>query len=380
MNASAHCSGRLVSLDVFRGLAIAGMILVNTPGSWEHVYPLLRHAPASGCLPADLVFPFFLFILGASLHLSQSRKPGRPFAFRRALRRAVLLFAIGLLLNSVSEVLDWLMRPGPPLFAHLRIMGVLQRISLTYLLASLFISIAPLRVLKPASAALLLAYWGLLALVPVPGYGQGDFSPAGSLAAWLDRLLLSPAHLYRGGHCDPEGLLSTLPATITVLAGFFICRWLTSQQQPSRAARGLALAGGLCLALGRLWGWAFPITKDLWTSSYVVYTAGWALLVLAGCYAAVEIKGWRLPTRPLEILGRNSILIYVGASLLARLLLGITVHPGPPTLSAYGWIYERLFAAWLGPAAGSLGFALAYLLLWWLVARALYQRGWFVRV
>jgi len=380
MKCQPTSSNRLVSLDVFRGLAIAGMIIVNTPGSWQHVYPLLRHAPWNGCGPADLVFPFFLFVLGASLHLSHLKSMNSQGFFRCVLKRAMLLFFCGFLLNSVTEIHDWLNRTDPPLFSQIRIMGVLQRISFTYLIASLLVRNVSQRVILMISISVLLGYWGMLVLVPVPGYGQGNLSPEGSLAAYLDRLLLTTAHIYRGGLFEPEGLLSTLPAVVTVFTGFFTSQWLSVRHAGRKVAMQLILAGCLFLALGRIWAFVFPINKVLWSSSFVVYSTGWALLVLACCYAAIELMAWNLAGKPFEVLGRNSILIYAGTSLLTRTLQGITVPAEPVPMSLYGLVYQRLFAAWAGQEAGSFLFSLAFLVIWWLIAQALYQLRWFVRV
>jgi len=371
---------RLVSLDVFRGLAVAGMIMVNNPGSWQHVHPLLRHAAWEGCRPADLIFPFFLFILGASLYLSHSRGAGGQGSCGRILRRAITLFALGVLLNCGTEILVWLNTAEPNPFAHMRIMGVLQRIGLTYCMAGLLIRNVSHKTILTISAVVLMTYWGILAAIPVPGYGAGDLKPEGCLAAYLDRLVLTNAHMYRGGPVEPEGLLATFPATVTVLTGYGASRWIVTRRPCGAVAVQLLLAGVGCIAIGRIWALVFPINKALWTSSFVAYSTGWALVVMAICYAMIELEAWRRCGRPLEVLGRNSILVYVGASLLIRILLELQVPADPMPKSLLSMIYEELFAAWAGPVAGSLGFALAYLALWWLIAWGLYWRALFIRV
>ena len=350
------------------------MILVNSPGSWSHVYAPLRHARWHGFTPTDLVFPFFLFIVGAATAFSLARyvdgERPRAGAYPRILRRTAILFALGLLIN------------GFPNFdlADLRIMGVLQRIAIAYLLASIAVLHLSRRDLWIVCGVLLLGYWAAMQWVPVSGFGAGDLSPEGNLAAYLDRLMLTSDHLYRGGPFDPEGPASTLPAVVTVLFGHFAGTWLRSRQFQTSTSLRLAGAGVACVLVGAVWGLAFPINKQLWTSSYVVFTAGWALLLLAACFQAVEVRGWKKLSLPFEIFGLNAIFVYVGSVVLAKILAHASVETGSESVNAGAWIYRTLFASWAGPIDASLLYACATVALWWLVAYALHRCGWAIKV
>jgi predicted acyltransferase len=367
-------AGRLVSLDAFRGLAVAGMVLANNAGSWEHVWWPLEHAPWHGCTPTDLVFPAFLFIVGTAMAFSLDRhtldrKPGAA-VYLRILRRAAILFGLGLLLN------------GFPLydFSTLRVLGVLQRIALAYLLAALAVLHLDRRVLAGLSAAVLLGYWGAMTLIPVPGHGAGVLTEAGNLVGYLDRLLIGTPHLYLQKGFDPEGLLSTLPATVTVFAGYFAGLWLREHPTERSTAVGLAGAGLICVLAGALWGLLFPINKQLWTSSYVVFTAGWALLLLAASYWAIEVRGWRRAGWPFEVFGLNAIVLFVGSGLLGRILRRTRIGEAPDAPNAVTWLYGNLFEPWAGAYGGSFAYALATLVLWWLVCYLLYRRRWFLKI
>ena len=250
-------SGRLVSLDAFRGLTIAGMILVNNPGSWSYVYGPLGHAPWHGWTPTDLIFPYFLFIVGVAIPFSFARRLGEG-ADRRALlrhvaRRSVVIVGIGLAMRAVPDF-D---------FGSMRLYGVLQRIGLVYFFAAGAYVMLERRARWATAVVLLFGYWALMTWVPVPGYGAGDLSPEGNLAAWIDRLAME-GRLYQGTW-DPEGLLSTLPAIATSLLGIFTGEWLRSDREGKETVKGLLLAGAALVPLGLVWGVVFPINKNLWT-------------------------------------------------------------------------------------------------------------------
>lgn len=399
---------RLKSLDVFRGIAIASMILVNNPGSWKQVYPALEHAEWHGCTPTDLVFPFFLFIVGCAMSFSlskytqtttkteteaskitdvqeQTKTEKTPLTssniYWRIARRAAILFILGLLLNTSSIALDVLLNSAPiENFGKIRIMGVLQRISLAYFLGAIAILNLSPRHQKLLAIALLFGYWSLLTLVPVGGgYSAGELTPEGYLGGYVDRLILGSQHLYKGGPFDPEGLLSTLPAVVTVLIGYFTGEWLRVQQIKTRTSINLAICGLCCLVIGHLWGFYFPINKQLWTSSYVVFTAGWALLLLAVCYETIEVRGWKWG-RPFEIMGLNAIFLFVASGIVARILLKTHIGSGESAPSTYTWIYENWFLPWAGPLNGSLAFAVTAVLFWWLILYGMYRRGWVIKI
>jgi predicted acyltransferase len=363
-------AGRLFSLDAFRGLTIAGMILVNNPGSWNHVYPPLRHAEWHGWTPTDLIFPFFLFIVGVAIPFSFGKRLERGDSRRslmvHVVRRAGILFGLGLLMRAVPQF-D---------FETLRIMGVLQRIGLVYLMAApayLFLG-------RPGRAwvtlALLLGYWALMVLAPVPGFGAGDLSPDGNLAAYLDRLILGD-RLW-AGTWDPEGMLSTFPAVATTLLGIFTGEWLRSEASLERKTGGLLLAGMVGVGLGLLWDLSFPINKGLWTSSYVVFTAGAGLLLLGAFFWAMEVKGRRAWAQPFVVYGMNAIAVFVASGMVAK-QMGLT-RVGSGGVSVKGWIYEELFVPWAGPLNGSLAFAISYVLAWLAIMWIFYRRRIFIKI
>jgi predicted acyltransferase len=372
--ASAPAGERLLSLDVFRGITIAGMLLVNNPGSWSAVYDPLEHAAWHGWTPTDLIFPFFLFIVGVSMAFSlaaqEARGAGRGAMLAKAAKRAAILVVLGLLLAAFPfHHLD---------LAHLRIPGVLQRIGAAFLLASVVVLLTARRVQAMAIAALLLGYWAAMTLVPVPGHGAGDLGKDGNLAAYVDRAVLGTSHLWAQAKTwDPEGILSTFPAVATVLLGVFAGRWLRGGRPPAERAVGLFLAGNAGLLLGLVWHEAFPINKNLWTSSYVVFTAGMALHFLAMCYWVVDVRGWRRWARPFTVLGVNAIAAFVLSGVMARLLELVKVGGG---VSLKRWVYENALASRLPAHGASLAFAILFVLFWIGVMELFYRRKWLLKV
>ncbi len=363
----------MASLDVFRGLTIAGMILVNNPGSWSHVYSPLAHAEWHGWTPTDLIFPFFLFIMGVAIPLALGRRLARGDP-RRAIwwhivRRALILFALGLFLN------------GFPHFelSRIRIPGVLQRIALCYLFSALIVMKTTVRGQAIAAALLLAAYWLLMRFVPVPGYGAGVWEKEGNLAAYLDQRLLH-GHLYRPTW-DPEGILSTIPAIGTTLLGALAAYWLLSPRTAREKTLGLIGTGIVGIALGHVMNLWFPINKNLWTSSYAVFTGGMALLCLAACFWMVEVKGIRRPFIPFLIFGVNPISVFVLSALVARLMILFRIaRPDGTEISLKAYIYETLFASWAGPWRGSLLFALAYVAFWLAPMALLYRKRLIIKI
>ncbi len=364
-------TARLTSLDAFRGLTIAGMILVNSPGSWDYVYPPLRHAEWHGLTPTDLVFPFFLFIVGVSLCLSLvgglERGAARGELLRKALRRGAIIVGIGILLQGIPHF-DW---------ATWRIPGVLQRIGLVYVCAAAVVLTQSVRRQIVICAALLIGYWALLALVPPPGSIAGDLSPEGNLGAHLDRAIFG-THLWKTTW-DPEGLLGTLPATATALLGALTGHWLRSGRERRELSGRMFVAGfGLMLA-GVVWHPLFPINKSLWTSSYVLFTAGAALELFSVCFWLIDVEGVRRWARPALAFGMNPLFIYAGSFLAEDLLsLDFATPEGPR--SAQTWMYEHLFVPWAGPLNGSLAYAIVQVLFWYAVAELLYRKRIFVKV
>jgi predicted acyltransferase len=374
VRASPGPAPRLVSVDVLRGLTVAAMVLVNNPGSWRDVYWPLRHAEWDGFTPTDMIFPFFLFIVGVSIPLALGTRleHGGRGLVGRVLRRSAAIFALGLLLHAL------------PFFhlATLRIPGVLQRIAVCYLLAALLVVLTGGAAGWPFQAgvagALLAGYWLLMTRVAPPGGAAGDLSPAGNLAGYVDRLVLGP-HIWQAARFyDPEGLLSTLPAVATTLLGVLAGHWIRSDRPGRRVAAGLAIGGLAATGAGWLWGLAFPINKSLWTSSYALFMAGLAALALAACYWSIEVRGRRAWTAPFVVLGVTALPLFFLSSFMARLLILVRVGPDGPRLQA--WLFDHLFAPWLPPVDASLAYALAYVLLWWGLMWALHRSGVRLRV
>jgi predicted acyltransferase len=366
--------GRLTTLDVFRGITIALMILVNDPGG-DAYYSFLQHATWNGLTFADIVFPFFIFIVGATIPFSFARRIDRGASKRKlfviVVRRTLILFALGLLIN-LFPTFD---------LATFRIMGVLQRIALCYFFASVVFMY-----LKPKwqiilTVAIPIAYWMLMTLVLVPGYGAGVLTEDGNLAGYIDRLLLGK-HIYAyTGTYDPEGLLSTLPALATALIGVLAGQYLKSSPTPKAKTVKLLLFGSVSIPIGLVWNFWFPINKNLWTSSYVFFTGGIALLILAVCFYTIDTRGYTSWTKPFTILGLNAILIYVLSEIvnLALIYARISLTENTST-SLKSLIYERLFSSWAGPLHGSFLYALAYLAFCWAVAAILYRKRIFVKI
>jgi predicted acyltransferase len=364
---------RLVSLDAFRGVAIAGMILVNNPGSWKDVYGVLQHADWNGCTPADLIFPFFLFIVGVAITISSSQRLQRHGSHARLLasvvRRALILCALGLLLNGFPSF-EWEL---------LRIPGILQRIALCYFFAATIALTCSIRGQAITGVALLLVYWGLMKLVPVPGFGAGALGPGKNLAGYIDSVLLSGHLLHH--HGDPEGLLSTLPAIATTLSGVLAGHWLCSRRKPLEHVAGLLVAGNAGVVLGLILDGAFPINKSLWSSSYVLFTSGVALNLLGVCYWLIDVHGYRRWAQPFVVYGSNPIVAYVLSSLAAKVLLvwRVSLHDGSK-MHLKPFIFEHVFAPLGSPVNASLYYAIAYTLLWWGVTALLYRRRIFIKI
>ena len=350
---------RFASVDALRGLTVAAMLLVNTPGDWSHVYAPLLHAPWHGVTPTDLVFPFFLFIVGVSIALGVVPRAeagiAKPALVRAVLWRAAKIVALGLALHLLAYLL--LDRPS------FRPWGVLQRIGLCFATAGLVALYTTPRAQWALIGATLLGYWALMA--------PWGYDPYTNLAARIDTALLGPwlyqwdAVAMRGQ--DPEGLLSTSPAVATTLLGVRAGAWLRSGQ-----LRALAVAGALALGVGLAWSRVFPLNKALWTSSYVLFSAGCATLALWVAHVLVDRRGWPPLGRRF---GVNAIAAYVGAAVMTYVLLGL------------GWmgpLYQGVFAGWMTPRFGaqasSLAFALAFVGVWWLLVWAMDRRGWYVKV
>lgn len=392
---------RLLALDVFRGLTVAGMLLVNDPGSWAHIYPPLEHAPWNGWTPTDLIFPFFLFIVGITTQLSATARRARGATdadlVRNTLRRGALIFLFGLLLNFFP-FFQWGAVPGIPdpsvwdriafRLEHLRIMGVLQRIAVAYTVAGLIALRTSFRTQLVTVVTLLLGYWAVVMLVPVPGTG-GQIglhtfdNPALSLQGWLDRLILTPNHMWIGATThDPEGILSSVTAVCTALLGNFAGRWIGTPRSLSERLNGLFAGGALAMVAGLVWNWVFPINKNLWTSSYVLFTAGMAATALAVAMWLIDERRSTWWTKPLVVFGVNPIVAFVGSGILARLIYSIIhVTDGGETVSLVEYLFRHVYAPIApDPRVGSLLFALTFDAFWFLVLWALHRRNIILKI
>ena len=366
-------ANRYLALDVLRGMTIVAMITVNNPGSWSYVYSPLKHSGWHGCTPTDLVFPFFLFIVGVSMFFSFS-KYGNVLnhdSFIRLAKRTILIFAIGLFLNSFPQ---WSKD-----FSKLRIMGVLQRIAIVYGISSLIVLSVKKSWLPAISATILLLYWAILFY-----FGSDDpYSLQGNATIHFDKMILGENHIYHGYGIpfEPEGLLSTIPAIVTALLGY-LAGSLIKETQKEKIPQRLLIGGIAAIGAGYFWGLFFPINKPLWTSSYVIYTAGWASVVLAVLIWVIDIKSYKKWTSFFVVFGLNPLFIFALSGLWVLTLLRIIRFDNGEggTINGYSWLYHQIFEPLAGPLNGSLLFALAHVCFFWLIAWILYRKRIFIKV
>ncbi|MEO6333408.1 MAG: DUF5009 domain-containing protein [Pyrinomonadaceae bacterium] len=446
--------GRLLSLDVFRGMTIAGMVLVNNPGTWSAIYGPLEHAPWHGITPTDYIFPFFLFIVGVAIPLALKKRMQNGVdrdVYVKIVQRAATIFALGLLMSmipffqfndstgipyaikillvlsfsaalllylldkklaaavtglvSVVVVVAFYLAGANIVwynFAGMRIPGVLQRIAVCYLAVSIVFLHTNWRQQTAIGIGLLLLYWLLMTAIPVPGCDVATIDDkACNLAAWLDRTILTESHMWRSAKVfDPEGILSTIPAIVTTLSGVLTGTWLmhrdegrvTSDQEAGSSlvthhlslhrVSGLFFFGTLLLAVGWSWSLLFPLNKSLWTSSYVVYTSGLALLTLAFCYWLIDIKGYKRWAWPFVVFGANALPLFVFSGIMAR-LLGMVRLAGPEEgkeITLQQWIFQNAFLSWASPINASLAYAICFILFWLFLMWLLFRKGIYIKV
>lgn len=444
---------RLISLDVFRGMTIAGMVLVNNPGTWSTIYGPLKHAEWHGITPTDYIFPFFLFIVGVAIPIALSKRIEAGVTttvYFKIITRAAMIFVIGLLMSmipffgfadtgipavikvllvlSFSAALFFYLTDKPTVaaitagvsaltilifwlagtniawynFATMRIPGVLQRIAVCYLIVSIIYLNTNWKQQTLIGVGLLLGYWLIMTAAPVPGCEITTIDDkACNLAAWLDRTILTEAHIWRSAKVfDPEGILSTIPALVTTISGVLTGTWLrsvppasagealsaSSEQTPPAAAGGtdkalgLFFAGTVLLAAGWTWSLVFPLNKSLWTSSYVLYTSGLALLTLGFCYYLIDLKGYKRWAKPFVIFGVNALALFVFSGILAR-LMGMIKLAGPDgkEVTLQQWIFNLYLFAF-SPINASLAYAVSYILFWLFLMWLLYRRRIFIKV
>jgi len=348
------------------------MIVVNNPASWQYVYPSLRHAEWHGWTPTDFIFPFFLFIVGVSIALALSKRaeqgPRKSSLYFKIFKRSLIIFALGILLHLIPRFN----------FETLRIPGVLQRIALCYLFSALIFLNTRTKGKAVASFSFLAAYWLIMKLVPVPGYGAGILDYKGNLCAYIDTKLLA-GHLYKPDF-DPEGILSTFPAIATTLLGTLTGDWLRTKKTVLEKTFGLFVGGAFFTALGLLLHPFFPINKQLWTSTYVLFSAGAAMLLLVVCFGVMEGLGFKKWAAPFLVLGTNAITVFAGSTLMVKLIFLIKISTDGKVTSIPGYLYSHFLSPLAGPYLGSLIYPLFLLLIWIGIMIPLYRNKIFIKI
>lgn len=372
MNKSVPQSTRILSLDVFRGLTIVAMILVNSQGN-QYPYPILEHAAWNGCTLADTVFPSFLFIVGVTCVVSlqkQIRLHNRKTLYRAIATRSLILFALGVILNVFPKMIDW---------EHLRFYGILQRIAVCYLITSIIYCNTRVRTQIMIFLGIVWGYWFLLTQIPVPDLSVTSLSKEGNWVAYVDSMLFSPNHLLERTF-DPEGLLSTLPSVATTLFGALIGSLLISADSNQKKLCFMLGIGIVFLVTGWCWNYSFPINKSLWTSSFVLWTGGYAVVMFALCFLLIDILGVKAWTRPFTVFGVNALFAFIVHIVFLKLqyLIRIPLLSGAPGPLKY-YITEYWFAAY-SPHNAALLYSLIFLLFNYLIVLYLYRRSIYIRI
>ncbi|WP_439882083.1 acyltransferase family protein [Pontibacter sp. MBLB2868] len=370
-------SGRYLSLDVLRGLTIALMVVVNNPGSWGNIYAPFRHAAWHGFTITDLVFPSFLFVVGNAMSFSMRKFENKPDSafLKKVLTRTALIFLIGFFLHLFPFVTREEGQIVLKDFTAVRIMGVLQRIALCYFIASLVVHYLKYKGALAFSIITLLGYWAVMYFF---GYPTDPYSLEGNAALRFDSLFIPEANLYKGFGIpfDPEGLLSTLPAVVNVIAGYFAGMFIQKNGNNFNSVLKLSVAGAVLVCIALVWDMSFPINKPLWTSSYVLHSVGLSLIILASLILIIEIAGYVKWTYFFEAFGKNPLFIFALATLLIKTLSFIQVGD----VSLQKWIYEHFFLSWSEGKTASLAFALSYMLVMWLIGFWMDRKKIYVKV
>mgnify|MGYP005749869915 CR=1 FL=1 len=371
-------NNRYLALDVLRGMTIAFMIIVNTPGSWSNLYAPLAHADWHGFTPTDLVFPTFLFVVGNAMSFALKKlNEMSPGAFyKKVFKRAALIFAIGWLLNAFP-FFDY-NEAGEMVFIDLsevRLLGVLQRIALSYLLAALVVYWGGERLGWIVGIASLILFWPIMYFF---GEAGDPYSLTGNAQIKLDLLLIGEKRMYMGEGIpfDPEGLLSTMTSMVNVLAGFIVGKFIQKKGNNASTVQALLISGVVLLALAYVWDLGFPINKKIWTSSYVLLTVGWDLVLLSGLIFLVEIQKLTKWTYFFQAFGRNPLILYVCSGVVVSIFSMIPV--GETTFK--GFIYSNLFTSWLDPKNASFLFAISYMLLIWVIGYWMDKKKIYIKV
>lgn len=372
MSSPFYKTERILSLDVFRGLTIVLMILVNSQGT-RSPYSLLDHAVWNGCTFADLVFPSFLFIVGLSLAVSlkkQMQIKSSSALYSGIIQRSVILFVVGVLLNAIPYHFSW---------DTIRIYGILQRIAICYLFCSLAYLNTSAKTQLLLFLTILLGYWFIMTQIPVPGFGANVLTPEGSWVSYFDQVLFSPAHLFEKIY-DPEGALSTVPALASTLAGVFTAQLLFSPLSNNNKCFLMMSAGIILLVLGQLWGISFPINKNLWTSSFVLWTTGYALVTFSLCFFVIDILGYTKWTLPLKIFGMNALFAFILHALLLKIQSMFYFPLRNGTLDNMRAFLADYFFGSYGTQNAALYYSIGFLLLNFLVVALLYRYKIFIRI
>ncbi len=363
---------RLVSLDAFRGATLALMVLVNNAGDGGHVYAPLRHAEWHGWTPTDVVFPSFLWIVGVATTLSLGKKiaagVSRAQLFSQVFKRALILYGLGLLVYAFPHFN----------FSTLRLLGVLQRIAICYLIATAIYLASGIRAQIAWIMGLLFGYWLIMQFAPVPGLAvAGQYDLENNFAHYVDRLVLG-AHNYQSTKTwDPEGLVSTLPAIATALLGIMAGHIMAAKRHLSERTMWLFAVGNLLIAAGLLCNIWMPINKKLWTSSFALFMGGLDFVIFAMFVFLIDGLGYKRVAKPLVIMGMNAITVYMISELLDEIFSAVHVAGG---ISLRGWIYQMLFAPLASAFNASLLYAMTYTFLMFAIAFVMHRRGWFVRI
>lgn len=444
----SEANSRLISLDVFRGMTIAGMVLVNNPGTWSHIYDPLEHASWHGLTPTDWIFPFFLFIVGVAIPIALGKRLVEGITqkvYTKIVSRSAMIFALGLSMSVIPffqfaatnapdwlKMLIWMAMTGgllflllrnfkaagiliglsiagviglnlagynvvPYNFGTMRIPGVLQRIAVCYLVVSIIFLHTNWKHQIYIAIGILLGYWAVMTLVPVPGCDVTTIDDkACNLAAWLDRSILTEDHIWRSAKVfDPEGILSTLPAIATTIAGVLTGTWLTKRPSASvlsesggtahddnlNKVSGLFFFGTVLLGAGYVWNSCFPFNKALWTSSYVLVTAGLALLTLGACFWLIDIKGYKAWAKPFVIFGMNALPLFVFSGIFARMIGAYRVSgaDGQP-VAVQKWVFDNIFLSVAQPVDASLLYAICFILVWLFLMWLLFRKDIYIKV
>jgi predicted acyltransferase len=374
---------RLLSLDVFRGATVAAMILVNNPGDWGHIYAPLEHSSWHGCTPTDLIFPFFLFIVGVSITYAMSSKKAdqqtHTKTITRAAKRAAILFVMGLFLSVYPSIFT----DPIAVLSTIRIPGVLQRIAVVFFLSTIiFLKNSEKNILRIA-IGILIGYWTIMTFLPVPGTGYPNLEKETNMGAWLDRTLLTEAHLWNTAKTwDPEGILSTLPAIASGLFGVLVGGYLKKKElEDGFKVSWLFCIGLLSMLSGLLWDLQFPINKSLWTSSFVLYAGGLATMILAFCYWMIDVNKQQSLTLPFVVYGKNAITVYFLSGILPGTLSLFQVSNADGSkIGLEAWLYEGVYSPNFSPVNASLAWAITQILFWFVVLYILYKRNIFIKV